>query len=197
MYISGFKKVSKKKVLTHLARTFFRNGFILKRRHDTKCIGCWHDVWYYLSMMTKCKKKNRWHFGIFYFPKYVIILFPVKSPQSTKELHAVLDSCPEQRVQDTSPYSRSSNLRLSCDDLTPDGCLDSDLKHLPRYGLFEALTHGLSHTVGPLSVDLELNQITCISTHAVPDESEICRVTIIGWMELWKTWTHQNEYDVR
>lgn len=42
-------------------------------------------------------------------------------------------------------------LRFSCDDLTSNGCLNSDLKHLPGYGVFQALTHGFACAVGTVS----------------------------------------------
>ena len=71
---------------------------------------------------------------------------------------------PEQHVQQDAlrhaPNPRSCHSRLSGDDLTPDGCLDRNLKHLPGYGVFEALTHGLPHAVGPLSADSAPNKIT-------------------------------------
>lgn len=35
-------------------------------------------------------------------------------------------------------------LRLSSNDLTSNGSLHSDLKHLPRDGVFEALAHGFA-----------------------------------------------------
>lgn len=40
-------------LLTHLARTFFLNGFILKRRHDIKCMD---SVCYYLRIHA-CMKR--------------------------------------------------------------------------------------------------------------------------------------------
>jgi len=43
-------------------------------------------------------------------------------------------------------------LRFPRDDLIPDGCLHSDLKHLPRNGVLEALTHGFPHAVRPVPV---------------------------------------------
>lgn len=42
-------------------------------------------------------------------------------------------------------------LRFSCDDLTSNGCLNSDLKHLPGYGVFQALTHGFACAVCTVS----------------------------------------------
>lgn len=42
-------------------------------------------------------------------------------------------------------------LRFPCDDLTANGCLHSDLKHLPWYGVFESLTHGFPCAVRRVS----------------------------------------------
>lgn len=43
-------------------------------------------------------------------------------------------------------------LRFPCNDLTSNSCLYSDLKHLPRYGVFESLTHGFPCAVRTVSV---------------------------------------------
>lgn len=43
-------------------------------------------------------------------------------------------------------------LRFSSNDLTSNGCLHSDLKHLPRYGVFESLAHGFPWAVRTVSV---------------------------------------------
>lgn len=44
-------------------------------------------------------------------------------------------------------------LRLSCDDPTSNGSLHSDLKHLPRDGVLEALTHGFAWAVRTVSAE--------------------------------------------
>lgn len=43
-------------------------------------------------------------------------------------------------------------LRFPCYDLISNGCLHSDLKHLPWYGVFESLTHGFPCAVRTVSV---------------------------------------------
>lgn len=95
-------------------------------------------------------------------------IFPVRlNPETSKERH-VTHSYSKKKHQNVfmlgiyilfTIHERPSSLcvlmylRFPCYDLTSNGCLYSDFKHLSGYGVFESLAHGFPCAVRTVSAD--------------------------------------------